>query len=541
MPRVVRVPAHLLPSNADLAAAGAFDAARSVKKNGGRVEYALRDTACVAGVAAHLSSRPLRFASVIEARAAADGSDDQHQAFHADDATDASAQRAIVYLSDVPDDGAGALELRDGGAVTGARGTAAVYRASELHRGRAVRHGAPSRFALGLAFSDDATRGVTTIGSVLLFSGGSTNIDATSYNYAEVGGVLSEYNGTTYELAFIGDCSNFIRDGGVSITIENGDGLAYGVGGYEFTNVIVGRTWPSGLQIVAMDLGPWTAASTTLSFVADVSGYTPATWAFPDATWDKVIFVRSGNDLQILLHLSEGAGALDLTNINQGCGVLYDSSTDAENLGGAWFGGGGGGMCVDGAALVTMADGALVPLRSVKAGAAVRAVDWRAFHAALQADPRATPEFLSSTVTAHHVTRAEVGPDIRMKPWLMPSGTHGATCDTVLSPVHALVSLVPSTPALLPAGNVAGTRAATDEEAAGVLANGTMVLHSLQLASDYHAMYVNGVLTESLRGVKPLRTQPRPADAAAAAAARAAYIASHPKTCRITLPLPPTS
>ena len=53
-----------------------------------------------------------------------------HQAFHADDADDASAVRAIVYLTDVNSADGGALELQASGPVLGPAGTATVYSAS---------------------------------------------------------------------------------------------------------------------------------------------------------------------------------------------------------------------------------------------------------------------------------------------------------------------------------------------------------------------------------------------------------------------------
>jgi hypothetical protein len=89
-------------------------AGRGVRKPGNRVEYVL-PTESLVDLASMISPLPLRFASVLVAEpfSAADpgAAGTLHQQWHADDATDAGAMRAIIYLSDVSQAEAGALEF----------------------------------------------------------------------------------------------------------------------------------------------------------------------------------------------------------------------------------------------------------------------------------------------------------------------------------------------------------------------------------------------------------------------------------------------
>jgi hypothetical protein len=81
----------------------------STEKPGARIEFPL-SLDSVATLAALLSPLPLRFASVLLAAPVA--SPHPHQPWHADDSEDANAMRAIVYLTDVLSNDAGAIELK---------------------------------------------------------------------------------------------------------------------------------------------------------------------------------------------------------------------------------------------------------------------------------------------------------------------------------------------------------------------------------------------------------------------------------------------
>ena len=127
-------------------------------KSGGRTEYALPLDDTVRAIADQLNvSMPLRFASVIVARQ----TDEPDQPFHEDGTYD--SMNAIVYLTDVPDSEYGAIEFQAEGPILGERGSAVVYGAREIHRGRSNRM-SQERIALGLVFSNDE-RPIRTIGS----------------------------------------------------------------------------------------------------------------------------------------------------------------------------------------------------------------------------------------------------------------------------------------------------------------------------------------------------------------------------------------
>jgi len=127
-------------------------------KSGGRTEYVLPLDDNVRSVADQLNvDMPLRFASIIVARQ----TDEPDQVFHEDGTYD--SVNAIVYLTDVPAADYGAIEFQSDGPFLGERGSAVVYRATEIHRGLANRH-VQDRVALGLVFSND-TRPIRTIGS----------------------------------------------------------------------------------------------------------------------------------------------------------------------------------------------------------------------------------------------------------------------------------------------------------------------------------------------------------------------------------------
>jgi len=127
-------------------------------KTGGRTEYALPLDDTVRAVAEQLNvTMPLRFASVIVAQQ----TDEPDQLFHEDGTYDSI--NAIVYLTDVPDSEYGAIEFQTEGAILGGRGSAVIYNAREIHRGRSNRM-TQERIALGLVFSNDE-RPIRTIGS----------------------------------------------------------------------------------------------------------------------------------------------------------------------------------------------------------------------------------------------------------------------------------------------------------------------------------------------------------------------------------------
>lgn len=106
--------------------------------------------------------KPLRFASLMEALPESKLS----QTFHID-SNDAKRTNAIVYLSDVKNESNGPIEFEGIGPVLGTRGTTAVYSSSEVHRG--VANTSPiSRYALTMAFSEDETFEIHTIGGSLL-------------------------------------------------------------------------------------------------------------------------------------------------------------------------------------------------------------------------------------------------------------------------------------------------------------------------------------------------------------------------------------
>ena len=73
------------------------------------------------------------------------------------------SMNAIVYRTDVPDSEYGAIEFQTEGPILGERGSAVVYGAREIHRGRSNRM-SQERIALGLVFSNDE-RPIRTIGS----------------------------------------------------------------------------------------------------------------------------------------------------------------------------------------------------------------------------------------------------------------------------------------------------------------------------------------------------------------------------------------
>lgn len=118
----------------------------------------LQDIVNQVRVAANVDA-PLRFASLMEAKPTTDAS----QEFHVD-STDDSRVNAIVYLTDVLDVSQGPVEMASQGPVLGPRGTAVIYKATDMHRGVA-NHSEKRRLALAMAFapSEDSIR---TIGQV---------------------------------------------------------------------------------------------------------------------------------------------------------------------------------------------------------------------------------------------------------------------------------------------------------------------------------------------------------------------------------------
>jgi hypothetical protein len=109
--------ASALPSSAFIQSV--LDGA-GVQKPGSRVEYPI-PTDFVANLAALVSPLPLRFASILVAEPVLPGNA-SHTRWHADDDSDPSALRAIIYLTSVFSEDAGALELPTG-VVLGSAGT----------------------------------------------------------------------------------------------------------------------------------------------------------------------------------------------------------------------------------------------------------------------------------------------------------------------------------------------------------------------------------------------------------------------------------
>jgi hypothetical protein len=138
----------------------AFDACgTTIAKPGGRFETPLCLDNAVMSVADQLNIlKPLRFASLVEARP----SEGESQAFHVDSHS-SERTTAIVYLSDVPDVSYGPVELESTGPVLGPRGTAVVYN-NVMHRG-VVNRSEKTRMALALAF-DESDVPIKTIGEV---------------------------------------------------------------------------------------------------------------------------------------------------------------------------------------------------------------------------------------------------------------------------------------------------------------------------------------------------------------------------------------
>lgn len=213
------------------------------------------------------------------------------------------------------------------------------------------------------------------------------------------------------------------------------------------------------------------------------------------STVASVRLERAGAHLHIVL--VDGSGSQS---------TLYDSATDAATLGGTWFGG-GGGLCVEEGALVTLADGTEKPIGTVSHGEALRAVDLYKYAAAVRGgvapDVARAAATISSTVLAHYVSNTPVGGHVQA--WTIPHGVRGAARDTVVAQVHGIITADgtggggASVPWITPAVNVRGTRKATAEEAARVTANGMISLHNLKMSEDMHAIIVNGVLLEGLR------------------------------------------
>jgi len=127
-----------------------------IHKPGSRVEYSLTLTDELKDIGSRVSDLPLRFASIVHAQP----SDGPHQQFHADDN---SGERAIVYLTDVSEETNGPIEFEEYGKVLGKAGTFIKYAANEVHRGCASDI---DRYALALAFDEDAAKVITTVGSV---------------------------------------------------------------------------------------------------------------------------------------------------------------------------------------------------------------------------------------------------------------------------------------------------------------------------------------------------------------------------------------
>lgn len=131
-----------------------LDVYKKVEKSGSRTEYSLRLSDELVNVGQRISSLPLKYASLMKARA----SEGHDQDFHSDAAT---GERAIVYLTDVLDDSNGPIEFQEFGKVLGKAGTFAHYSADESHKGCASNI---DRYALTMAF-DDSDRTITTVGT----------------------------------------------------------------------------------------------------------------------------------------------------------------------------------------------------------------------------------------------------------------------------------------------------------------------------------------------------------------------------------------
>lgn len=128
-----------------------------IQKSGSRVEYSLTLTDELKDLGRRVSDMPLRFASIVYAFP----SDGPDQTFHADDN---SGERAIVYLTDVSNERNGPIEFENYGKVLGKAGTFVKYSANEVHRGCSSDI---DRYALALAFDDDAEKVITTIGATV--------------------------------------------------------------------------------------------------------------------------------------------------------------------------------------------------------------------------------------------------------------------------------------------------------------------------------------------------------------------------------------
>jgi hypothetical protein len=126
----------------------------TIEKSGSRTEYSLRLSEELVHLGHQISTLPLRYASLMKARAS-DGTD---QDFHSDSS---SGERAIVYLTDVLEDTNGPIEFKDHGKMLGKAGTFVHYGAHETHRGCASDI---DRYALSLAF-DTSDSLITTIGA----------------------------------------------------------------------------------------------------------------------------------------------------------------------------------------------------------------------------------------------------------------------------------------------------------------------------------------------------------------------------------------
>lgn len=123
------------------------------KKSGSRIEYSLTLNDALKAMGAQMTDMPLRYASLVVAY---EGHQDQE--FHADSE---SGERAIVYLSDVNSETNGPIEFKHAGKILGKTGTYVHYNAAEIHRGCSSD---TIRYALALAFDDDASKRIETVG-----------------------------------------------------------------------------------------------------------------------------------------------------------------------------------------------------------------------------------------------------------------------------------------------------------------------------------------------------------------------------------------
>lgn len=126
------------------------------EKSGSRREYSLEISQELKDVASHISNVPLRFASLVLAYPDSQNGTDQE--FHSDSN---SGERAIIYLTDVNDESNGPIEFEQYGKLLGKVGTYIHYPADEVHRGC---KSDIYRYALALAFDDNVSKEITTIG-----------------------------------------------------------------------------------------------------------------------------------------------------------------------------------------------------------------------------------------------------------------------------------------------------------------------------------------------------------------------------------------